>query len=334
MLEKEEIVKTDDAYVTVTDMETFDYVEGRILITSEENVKGHLYSNLSVYYYGVFYVDSPTGEEFVPQPETSAASHALYYRFYDVITSTLKELFFDLLKISPKSKKEFSISLNEPYCKVTPMYKSIVVEVVFRYQVFAYTDAQKVIQAQTRGTDPTRTFIRDSSMVAREWANVLRERIPTELSTPESATKFFSETFSILKRDAKVTKIEHSVDISFILFDFIPENPPAPPLHVAEYWFGFPASKEFGNTLRRMKRDVEGVLRNISVYLSLLRSEEALRSVVEITDSHIQQAQSFPNPMLFGRPYAIYKEFVFNEEMDIFEIPERILDFLKRRMER
>jgi len=334
LLEKEELIKTDDVYLTITDMETFDYVEGRILITSgQEGGEGHLYCHLNVYYYGVLYVDSPSGEIFVPQPETTQAGHALYYRFYDSFTSTLKELFLDTFGISPKvDKKDFLINLNEPYCKVGLSYKAIVVEVAFKYQIFARTRSRNLIQAQTKGVDPSRTFVRSSSEIAKGWETVLRGRLPKEVSDPDTATKFFTETFSVLKKDAKITKPEHSIDVSFVLFDFIFEDPSVPAFQVGEYQFGFPVPKTIGNALREKKQNVTDVLQDIMVYLSLLRNEDELRSFVEITDSHIQQARTFPSPMLFGRPYAIYKEFLFSEEVSLIEeIPEAIMRFLERR---
>jgi len=335
LLEREELIKTDGAYLTITDMETFDYVEGRILVTSGSgNEEGSLYCNANVYYYGTLRVDSTTpGIIFVPSPETTQAGQALYYRFYDIFTSTLKELFQKTFKISPKAdKKNFFIELNEPYCRVSLFYKAVVVEVTFKYQIFARVQSRNLIQTQLEGVDPSKTFIRDSSEIEKAWKSVLYEKLPKEISDPDWATMFFTETFSVLKKGVRVSKIEHNVDVSIVLFDFVPEDPSAPVFQVGEYQFGFPVPKTIGNALREKRQNVIDVLQDIVVYLSFSRNEDELRSFVEITDSHIQQARTFPSPMLSGKPYAIYKEFLFSEEVNLIEeIPEAIMNFLRRR---
>jgi len=336
LLEKEELVRTDNVYLTITDMETFDYVEGRVLVTSgREDEEGYLYCNLSVYYYGVLSVESPTDEITVPQPQIPSAQQAIYYRLYDTVTTTLRELVIDTLKISPKvGKKDFSINLNEPFCRLGISHRALVVNAVFKYQIFARVRPRNLIRAQMEGVDPSETFIRGSFEISRSWEAVLGERLPKELSDPDSATKFFTEMFPILKKDLKVKKIENSIDVSFTLFDFIFEDPSAPAFQLGEYQFGFPVSKDLGNVLRERRGDVGEILTRIGAYLSLMGTEEALRSVVKITESHTEQAKSFPSPMLSGKPYAIYKEFLFSEEVDLFEeLPRQIMNFLDERGE-
>jgi len=333
MFEKEELLRTDDVYVIITDMETFDYVEGRILVFSgDEDEKGFLFCNLSVYYRGVLHVDSPSWDIAVPQPEVARTGHALYYRFYDAFTPTIKDLFLKTFGVPTRGGKEdFSIDLTEPYCNFSISYKSIVVDVIFKYRIFARTQLRNLIRAQREGTDPTKTFIRDSSEIEKAWESVLYEKLPKEVSDPTWATMFFTQTFSVLKEDVEVSKTEHDLDVSFVVFDFVTETP-AVPFQLGEYRFGFPVSKDFGNTLRKMKGNVEGVLMNIVFYLSVMRTEEGLKSVVKITESHIEQAKSFPSPMLSGKPYAVYGEFLFSEEADLFEeLPRQIINFLDER---
>jgi len=317
-------------------METFDYVEGGILVFSgEEDEKGSLFCNLSVYYHGVLRVDSSSWEIFVPQPETTQAGHALYYRFYDAFTPTIKDLFLKTFGISTQGgKKDFFIELNEPYCNVSLSYKSLVVDVVFKYRIFAQTQLRNLIRTQREGIDPSKSLIRDSSEIEENWKSVLHGKLPKEISDPTWATMFFTQTFSVLKKDVKISKIEHDLDVSFTVFDFIYENPTVP-FQLGEYRFGFPVSKGFGNYLREQKGDIEDILGRIAAYLSMMRTEGALKSVVKITDSHIQQARSFPHPMLSGKPYAVYREFLLSEEVDLFgELPNRIVDFLDERGKR